>query len=953
MHRSYTALAIVFVLLWASPLLLAQTTGNIDGTVMDDTGAVLPGATVTISSEALLGGSRTSVTGNTGSFRFPSLPVGTYSVQAELSGFETVRVDIVEVALGRTATVPITMKVASVAETVTVVGESPVVDVRNAGTGTNFRKEILEEVPTRRNMYDLMQVSAGMTADYGDGQSDRVVAFGSNRQSNSWNIDGINVSAPETGSAWWSVNVDDLEEVQVYGVGAPAEFGNYTGAVLNVVTKKGGNEFSGGANYFFQTNGLLSSSILVDPNSGEQCSGSTEGCLGFHRDQYRDITGRLGGPISRDNIWFYGSFQSFRDGITRPGNEPGLPGVRPIKTDKGDIKLTAKLGENHEIGGLFHMDEWASEIVASPFIDPSANGAETGSNPAWGVNTTSVLSDNTIMELKYAGWWSDDIYKSATDSLEEPFIDYTPPDGGPARYSGGLWYPWNYVTWKQQFNAKVTNYAEDFLGAEHDFRFGVQFSRGSAKTTLGIGATGSYAYNYYGYLYRATQDPYNYGGESRDLGVFLDDTVKAGDRVTLNLGVRADFNKGWIPDYAQLTIGEPSVSPSGLYKETGQSIPGVNNVIDWKIVSPRLGITLQPTEGGRSVIRASFGVYYDQNVIGNWDAPAPGRPTYTLFYVDPNTGAQDPLVEIPAEKVSISPDLRPPRTLQYAAGFQQQFGRDSSIEVQYVYKDTKDLVGWEILNGVYETVPFTDPFTGNQYSLLSQMEQPVLRKGNDPGNFPGSEDLDYVQKYHGVAVTFNKRFANRWGLVASYTWSKSEGLIPRMFNQVQFNPFYGSKEGSDPNNFINAYGRLQGDRPHMFRTQGTFLLPGEINVAANLNLETGKATKRLIRVGGLGQGTSTVIMAPGGSFDEGLGRDMRFPNVYLLDITVGKIFEIGDTGRFRVDGIIYNLFNEAPPIFYGSGTRESGIILQEPGEDFIAGDWYQPRRLMIRVGFDF
>ncbi|MGH9335309.1 MAG: carboxypeptidase-like regulatory domain-containing protein, partial [Vicinamibacteria bacterium] len=155
--------ASLIVSLLAVGFAAAQTTGNIDGTVSDDTGAVLPGANVTISSEALLGGSRSTVTNDRGTFRFPSLAIGDYSVQAELPGFETVRVDNVAVGLGATATVPITLKVASVSETVTVVGESPIVDVRNAGTGTNFDNEILEEVPTRRQMADLMQLAPGMT----------------------------------------------------------------------------------------------------------------------------------------------------------------------------------------------------------------------------------------------------------------------------------------------------------------------------------------------------------------------------------------------------------------------------------------------------------------------------------------------------------------------------------------------------------------------------------------------------------------------------------------------------------------------------------------------------------------------------------------------------------------------------------------------------------------------
>jgi hypothetical protein len=305
---------------------------------------------------------------------------------------------------------------------------------------------------------------------------------------------------------------------------------------------------------------------------------------------------------------------------------------------------------------------------------------------------------------------------------------------------------------------------------------------------------------------------------------------------------------------------------------------------------------------------------------------------------DPATGALDLLFDVGADDISIDPDLSAPRTLQYSAGFEHQLRNDISVGVQYVYKDTSNLVGWEILDGVYQTVPFTDPRTGNQLTLLSQIEQPVLRKGNDPGNFPGAEDLDYEQSYHGVVFSFNKRFSKNWGLMASYTLSKSEGLIPRMLEQTQFNPFYGNKRGSDPNNFINAYGRLQGDRPHMFRTQAVFRLPFDIDLAAAVNLETGKATTRQTTIGGLGQGTSRVILDRGGV--------NRFPNTRNVDLTVGKRVVVG-SATLKFDAWIYNLLNSDTAWEYAS------LILRNPGEDFVATRWFQPRRLMVRLGLDF
>ncbi|HSF18892.1 MAG TPA: TonB-dependent receptor [Vicinamibacteria bacterium] len=935
MNHKRIALAALCCLV-AANFLAAQTTGSIDGKVTDDTGAVLPGATVTLTSEALLGGSRTAVTNNLGSYRFPSLSIGIYSVQAELQGFETIRIDNVDVSLGQTSTVDFVLGVASVTETVTVVGESPIVDVRNAGTGTSFKTELLEEVPTRRFMADLMQVSPGMTADVGDGGSSRVIAFGSNRQSNSWNVDGINVTAPETGSAWLDVNVDNIEEIQVYGVGAPAEYGSHSGAVLNVVTKKGGNFFRGGASYFGQWDALTDNNVLADTDSGQKCEAESPTCTGFFRDVYREVNGRIGGPISADKTWFYASAQHYRSNTFDPGTVVSTEGDTPGKSDRFDFKVTSKFGQNHELSALAHWEDWGSGVSPDPFYTQSANVEEKGRNPAWGATWTTIVSDTTLLELKYAGWWSDDIYESATGSFEEPFIDYTPPGGGPTRYSGGLWYPWDYKTWRQQFNAKVTTYAEDFLNSQHDIRFGVQFSRGSAFTNRGIGPNGTYAYNYYDYTYRAYQDPFQYGGESRDLGFFIDDTVTVNDRVTLNLGVRADFNKGWIPDYERLTVGTPSIAQALNAITTGETVPGIDNIVDWKLISPRFGITLQPTDSGRSVVRGSFGVYYEGNTIGNWDFPPPGVPTVEYFVRPPGATDFEFAFDDATEEVGFDPDLTAPRTLQYSAGFEQQIGTDMSIEVQYVHKDTQDLVGWEILDGVYENFPYTDYF-GNTYNLLNYIVDPVVRKGNDPGNFPGAGD--YEQTYDGVVLAFTKRFGNLWGLNASYTYSKSEGLIPRMQSQAQFNPFYGSREGADPNNHINGYGRLQGDRPHMFRTQGVFLFPGDVNFSASLNLETGRAITRQSRLR-LNQGLTTIILQPGGV--------NRFPDVHNLDLTLGKRFRFGNgDAALRLDGTIYNVFNSGTPLSY------STLRLQTLEEDFTEVSWFDPRRLMVRVGFEF
>ncbi|HJZ13280.1 MAG TPA: TonB-dependent receptor, partial [Acidobacteriota bacterium] len=251
MWKIRIVLPLVVCLLAISVAVWGQTTGgNIRGVVTDPEDKPLPGVTVTASSKALIGQTRTTFTNELGVFRFPSVPVGTYVIELNMEGFEKVRVEKVEVNLDATANVPVSMGLSKLAEAVTTIGETPLIDVQESGLSSNYSGAILEEVPTQHSQFQLMQTSPGVSASTGDAGGDRTIAFGSNMQSNAWHVDGVDLSAPETGSVWMTLNTFLIEEVQVVGVGANAEYGNHTGAVFNVVTKKGSNEFHGGGNYY-------------------------------------------------------------------------------------------------------------------------------------------------------------------------------------------------------------------------------------------------------------------------------------------------------------------------------------------------------------------------------------------------------------------------------------------------------------------------------------------------------------------------------------------------------------------------------------------------------------------------------------------------------------------------------------------------------------------------------
>jgi len=175
---------------------------------------------------------------------------------------------------------------------------------------------------------------------------------------------------------------------------------------------------------------------------------------------------------------------------------------------------------------------------------------------------------------------------------------------------------------------------------------------------------------------------------------------------------------------------------------------------------------------------------------------------------------------------------------------------------------------------------------------------------------------------------------------ASYTWSKSVGLNPRPLDIRQFNPFYGSTTESDPNTYVNAFGRLQGDRPDMFRIQGVWNnLPWGLNAAANLDFSTGRPFNRQARAG-LEQGRKRFIVE----------RGFREPNIKSIDLTVGRRFPLSKGVAALVNATIYNVLNADNPLSLNSQTSQ---VLVSPGDEFTQGLWTQPRRLQFQLGLQF
>ena len=233
-RAKFIGVALVFTLLLFSGSAWAQTTGGIRGRSVDVDGQALPGVTIVVTGEILGSAQRATVTSASGGFSFSAMPVGTYRVTASLDGFQTQAAEEVRVAIGGVASVDFTMTEAF-SDEITVMADAPIVDVASPSFGVAFDADQIKDLPTRGNFYDTLAVTPGVATDR-EGIF-LLSAFGSDVQSNQWNIDGLDTTSPEGGDLYYSLNDELIAELQMLGTGAGAEYGSMLGTAFNVVTK--------------------------------------------------------------------------------------------------------------------------------------------------------------------------------------------------------------------------------------------------------------------------------------------------------------------------------------------------------------------------------------------------------------------------------------------------------------------------------------------------------------------------------------------------------------------------------------------------------------------------------------------------------------------------------------------------------------------------------------------
>ncbi len=931
--RSFVSPAVPLVLLAVALVpaaaVYAQNVGTVRGTVTSADGEPLPGVRVQVTGDVVRG-ERISTTGATGEWLIPSLPPGRVTVTASLQGLETETVEGVRVSISGVASVNLTMRPEAVEEAITVTSEAAILDVTSSSASVSFAEELLDAKPsTTGNFQELALMAPGMnmTGRLGNvgAYAGHPSAYGRDQASVAWNVDGLDGSFPDNGNIFggWT-DPDTIAEVQVLGVGAPAEYGNMTGAAVNVVTKSGTNIFHGRFSYSGEFDDTTATGTAVEDARGN--------LQGFQRDTFENYSLWAGGPLQKDKLFFFASLTQKEDLLIEPGEIAEF--VRNDEAQHYSLKLDWSINPSNTLTahGRHEDLEIASGGSGTFKTNPGAYSREYEEVPYWRLGYQSVLGANTIIEAYYSDTKNEDRNVSATGSLEPPLINYNTPI---PTHSGGPTYPYLYPVWWNRGHAKVTHFADDLAGS-HEFKFGVQYSKtGEQAGAVYPGFTGKYYYKFGANYYIYSRAAHYYGGDSEAIGLYVDDSWRITDRLTLNIGVRADNDVGELPPQPILESYLCDQLNCGV--TTGEFSDGVPDVIDYDSVDPRIGIAYQVGEGRRQgVLRASLGRYHEMNVVSMWNQPAPTRPSAYFGYSPNRYGPFTYFRTVGNEDFALPVEgMERPQTDEFAVGYEQQLG-NYTVGAQVVITETTDLIGWQLQGGgVFEDVPYLNPLTGETITLRNIIDQPILRKANDPSADPNVPLAKFEQDYKGVFLTFNKRHTGRWSLNASLGWSEAKGVSQRPLNQNQGQAFYTGSEGRDPNHHLYQGGFLQGDRPWVFRAQGLVDLPWKIQGVGVVNYEDGRPWRQMARVR-LNQGVTVVPLEP-------FTGDRRMPSKTFIDLGLSRQFQLGDRVRFGVDLQVMNLLNEEGYYYFANASY--GRYPREP----VPSLYYLPRRMGLRL----
>ena len=754
-----------------STLASAQSqTGEIFGKVTDGSGGVLPGVTVTVTGPTLLQ-PLTAVTSETGTFQFPRMEIGEYSVKFELAGFKTIINQGIRVTVGFSAAVNAQLAISTVQETITVTGESPIVDTKEVGTKQTFTNELLQSIPSARDPWVILQQTAGIAMDRENvggnmsGQQSNYVSRGGNPTNNKWSLDGIDITdMAATGGSPTYFDFDMFEEMTINTGGVDVT--QQTGGVgINLVTKSGTDRFKGSSR-FYVTDKNLESQNITDAQRNQGASS------GNPIQNIKDYGVEAGGPLKKGKAWIWGAIGKQTIGVGVVGFFAPDAACQAIKanplasvigdvnnclnTDLTELQTTNLKAEVQLFKGnkltLYNLFSKkvrnarnASDLVpiestvrqAAVSSQYGRWGWTTGPTPTYKFGDQWVLSDRTLVDVQYGHVGNNFILDFHEDALAnvQPFLIVSTGLNGRSTPDGSQSVnirPVNSV------NVNMNYFMPATLGGDHAFKLGGYWKDANSYNST---HTGGFAVARFPTAFTndcslaatACQAQVTRDGQTDydllNVSLYAQDTYTH-QRLTLQLGVRYDYN------HDQALSSSVVANPLVPQLLPAVNFPGADPAVKFNNFSPRVGFTYDVTGNGKTIARANYAMYYGQ--VGTAGVSGQVNPVSRVSvrypWIDLNgdklvqanevqlgtNGGRTPLAVTgnwdPNNPTSVTtantvdPNLKNDRTDEFILGVDHELGSGFAAGANYIWRRYADFT-------FFDTVGLTSAdYTAVQYT---------------------------------------------------------------------------------------------------------------------------------------------------------------------------------------------------------------------------------------------
>lgn len=947
--------AAVLALGFASSASAQVFTGRVDVTIEDSTGGRLPGVNVDLTGPV----NQTQVSDSQGQAHFLNLSVGTYTVKAALQGFNTYTNNQVVVAAGSATPLSVRMGVAGTQETVNVTAATPIIDVKRETTTTNVTLEELQNIPTARDPWVVMQTVPSIYVDRVNvggsesGQQSNYLGKGTYGRDNTWSIDGVPVTdMGAVGSTPTYYDFDMFQEMAVTTGGADAQVPT-PGVQLNLVLKKGSNAPHADANVYWEGEGLQGNNM--SPALAQAIGGSTADCAasgftqhcGNRTDKYFDRGFDLGGPIIKDKLWGWGRIGQ-TDVTIRT-----LTGVADATILKNyAFKADAQANDWTRLNFTFFEGNKVKNGRGASATHPAeTTWNQTGPTKYYKGEANFTIGQSLFLAARYA-------YISGGFALA--------PVGGlnTAVYQddSGVWHGSyeDYHTTRPQY---YTGADASYFAGKHEVKFGFSYRRTPVDSLSdwsrdpGSKLPGyTYFNGYPNMYYQVTRDlPGSVTGQY--VSGYITDTISL-DRLTVIGGIRFDHQTSSLN--ATSVTGVPNITFPGIAanEQPAFLLPSltsaaVTNAYDFNALAPRLGITYALDSSHKTVLRASYAMFASQLAANDANFISPIQYSYALYYaVDKNgnhvadpgeiTGFAGTSGVNEANPSSLTAQnkvgsITAPKTNEFMVGLDRELMPNFGVSATFTYRHNFDLLWAPPIGATSASYVQTGTFSGT-FANVGSVSIPYygLPAGVDPtAGYIQQNRPDYYQRYMGFELSATKRMSNHWmgrfGFATS-SWNEyfnsnaaKMDLTPTPTESGQFAPFKNpgpgvnggpviiQTSGSGKSNIFLVPPKYQ------LSANGMYQAPFGIDLGGDLNLRQGYAEpwyRSSVRTGDSLVPTKSIL----------LNSDVeasRLPTEATLDVRAEKMFKFGPTS-VAFDFDVFNVFNAGTTLGVQYDARRTG-----------------------------